>query len=41
MAGGRLMLLPYEGHFSTEPVTEGPESLSVSALLQSEDMNWL
>lgn len=22
---GGLMQLPYEGHFSTEPVTEGPE----------------
>lgn len=27
MAGGGLMLLPYEGHFSIEPVTGGPESM--------------
>lgn len=27
MAGGGLTLLPYEGHFSTEPVTGGPVSV--------------
>lgn len=27
MSGGGLMLLPYEGHFSIEPVTRGPESV--------------
>ena len=27
MAGGGLTLLPYEGHFSIEPVTGGPESV--------------
>lgn len=35
------MQLPYEGHFSIEPVTEGPERVFRSATLQSEDMNWL
>lgn len=38
---GGLMQLPYEGHFSIEPVTEGPERMFRSATLQSEDMNWL